>query len=218
MSSVDPGAPLPKTFSKDAPVVGTGTTTSSTASMPREVPRHFGPGAMMTWLFAQMRQSDKDVQECLAQVEGDRAKLATLQELQAIFRGLKNSVFPEGGTGKVMVNETGAYNFQSLKKSDGDPDSAKLNAQPWYQALSATGKQKVWEFIRDAKDGKALEKHVDVMLDTLKDEIGSINSNNELQMISLQHVMQTRNQALQLSSNIIAAIDRAAETPINNLK
>lgn len=98
-------------------------------------------------------------------------------------------------------------------------DKGSLEKQDWYQALSPEGKAAVEKFIMQLNKGDnvVLEKQLDAVLDKVKDDISSLNSNNELQMINLQHVMQTRNQAIQLSSNIISVLDRGADTAINNI-
>ena len=98
-------------------------------------------------------------------------------------------------------------------------DEEKLAQEDWYQALSADGKAAVKTFLNECNtgDGKVMEKQVDKLLDAVKDEISALNSDNELQMINLQHVMQTRNQAIQLASNIISVLDRGADVAINNI-
>jgi hypothetical protein len=237
------------------PMTVTAPKTETIAMSPRgekAFPPNFGAEAMIQWLHAQMRESNKDVQTTLKQVETDRAKLKSLSELQQTLRDLKASCRKEGEDIRADLNkdslnlaqyQTDLALVTSLPKDKGgafgdgtDPtvfkppptggetsvkgvDKAALEKQDWYQALSPEGKAAVEKFITQLNpaDGRVMEKQLDAVLDAVKDDISAINSNNELQMINLQHVMQTRNQAIQLSSNIISVIDRGADAAINNI-
>jgi hypothetical protein len=185
------------------------------------LPSAMCPEALMAWLYTQMRNSNHEVQKTLHDVDTGRARLGQLQKLQQMLRNMKDACRSDGDTSKVAMQDakgcevfdnfkdgkTGAINKDALEKTD------------WYQALSPDGKAEVQAFLEkwnrgEGKDNKVMESQVDTLLDAVKDEISSINSDNELQMINLQHVMQTRNQAIQLCSNIISVMDKAAETPI----
>lgn len=201
---------------------------------------NLGPEAMIQWLYSQMRASNKDVQTTLKQVEGDRSKLNALAKLQQSLRDMKaacgkvegaddpkasihaGSIKPEAYKGEITTRTKtgtvdGVDHYEVTTEYGVDKD--KLAKEDWYQALSPEGKAAIEKFLGQCNpaDGLVMEKQIDAALDKVKDDISALNSNNELQMINLQHVMQTRNQAIQLASNIISVLDRAADVAINNI-
>jgi hypothetical protein len=208
-------------------------------------PPNFGAEAMIQWLYSQMRASNKDVQTTLKEVENDRQKLNHLSKLQQVLRDMKAACVKDGDDVKAPTSSSstdfGQYRTEretgeTYKDWVTDPatgmktlvdipikepclDKGKLESEDWYKALSADGKAAMEMFIWNytGSGGKMPEKQIDAALDKIKDEISALNSNNEIQMINLQHVMQTRNQAIQLASNIISVVDRAADTAINNI-
>lgn len=208
---------------------------------------NFGVQSMIQWLYSQMRASNKEVQETLHTVESSREKLNALSKLQQALRDNKTASFKDGDTTKTNIGSGpihwGEYKTTATVEVPGKTtpvvdaatgktwdapametkvviDMEKLAKEDWYQALSPEGKAAVETFINECNsgDGKVQEKQVDKLLDKVKEEISALNSDNELQMINLQHVMQTRNQAIQLSSNIISVLDKAADHAINNIK
>lgn len=210
--------PMIDTSSSKVSSVGTAPVATKDA---QALPANFGPEQMLAWLYSQMRQSNYDVQLTLKEVDASRTKLNQLGSLQQALRDMKAKTFKDGDEMKASI-DGGSIDWRSFKDtSSGVPvvDHEKLDKEPWYQALGPEGKAAVDKFIVQCNtvDGKVMEKQIDALADKVKDEISSLNSNNEIQMINLQHVMQTRNQAIQLASNIISVVDREADTPIGNI-
>jgi hypothetical protein len=185
------------------------------ASSSPMVPPNLGPEGMIAWLTTQMRRSNADVQITLKEVEGSRGKLDALRKLQVSLREHKSHV---GSEGFVDMSDGHLVEWSKLKTADGKVDMEALKKEDWYQALSPEGKKAAEQFILQGTDGSVTKDECDNFMERVKDDIAGINSENEILMIGLQHTMQTRNQAIQLASNIISVLDRAAETPINNIK
>lgn len=210
--------PMVDTTSKTSKI----TVTPMPVKDPSALPANFGPEQMLAWLYSQMRQSNHDVQVTLREVEASRARLTQLGALQQNLRDLKAKAGVSGGESKATTDGTidwESYRTSDLKTGDSVVDEAKLAKEEWYQALGPEGKAAVKKFVMQCnpEDHLVMEKQIDALLDKVKDEISGINSNNEIQMINLQHVMQQRNQAIQLASNIISVVDREADTPIGNI-
>jgi hypothetical protein len=210
-------------------------------------PPNFGVEQMVTWLQSQMRCSNKEVADTLHTIEHSRDKLKALSALQQELRDMKTKAFKDGEDSKTTLDssaldlagykksETYDAEFRTIVKNpftgkdetivETAPatrvvvDMEKLEKQDWYKALSADGKAAAVQFLTECNtaDGKVGEKQLDKFIDAVKDEVNTLNSDNELQMINLQHVMQTRNQAIQLASNIISVLDRSADVAINNI-
>lgn len=217
-----------------APAAGVGTSLGTTlgaksdaidevAARPaivKNLPPSIGAEQLIQWLFVQMRHSNKDVQACLSEVESTRERLDLVGQLQKALREMKTSSgtgADKSGDSKTSID--GQIKWRDFKNADGTANVELLQKQDWYMALGSSAKAAVKTFIGECNtaDGLVMEKQVDKLMDAVKDDIASMQSNNELLMINLQHVMQTRNQAIQLASNLIGVIDRAADTPINHI-
>jgi hypothetical protein len=181
------------------------------------LPPNVGPEAMIAWLMSQMRTSNKDVRGALTEVETARKRLDVLRGVQQSLRDHKTACHKVGDVSQVNMSDDHGITWSDYETSGGKIDMDKLAKAEWYQALSPEGKKAAEQFIGEGLDGSVNEGEVDKFMDSLKDDVASINSENELLMIGLQHTMQTRNQAIQLASNIISVLDRAADSVIANM-
>lgn len=147
----------------------------------------------------QIEKTDAQIRSHVADVTTKKDKAAVLQQISAGLRQVK------GGSKEAQIEK-----FTELKAL---AEQAGLSAE--------AGKLENWISapggLLDTKS-KWNSDHVEGFAQEMDARMTALTSNTELTMISIQGLMQQRNQVLQLASNVIAALNEPAKNAIGNLR
>ena len=139
----------------------------------------------------QIEKTDTEIRSHIADVTMKKERAAVYQQISAGLRQVKTWGATEQG-----------QKFQELKAL---AEQAGLTAE-------------AGELDTYLQGGKWSSDSLEGLAQKMDSKMTALTSSTELTMISIQGLMQQRNQVLQLASNVIAALNEPAKNAIGNLR
>lgn len=185
----------------------TGGVSSTSASSALSKPIELGPGdlsltELMTWLQTTLDKSDKSIREQMADINQKKDYAAKLGEVIAALQKADN--IKKGS--------------DSGRDTSGLPNLTDFADQEWFKKLPQSVQDSYrWVATDTGSDGIADQGAVKTALSNLTDYVSTLNSSNDTAMIRLQSSLSSRNQALQLISNMLASMNDTAKNTLGHI-
>ncbi len=148
--------------------------------------------------------SSEDVTEFLMRTQLDRVKLLDLK-IHSVVQSMKKRNLELAKINQYMSDMRAA-------RPDGDADEKALMPEHVRQYLSAQGHDV------PAAGTEITQAKFDSTIQSLKGISDGMNNDSQLEMISLQKLTNYRNQAFDMTSNVLSKTMRSKETIIGNMR
>jgi hypothetical protein len=189
-------------------------------SMPTPVQNMNGLSVSEIIEFVQTRLSDIDGQ--IRDLAGDAAmRKHRSEELREFQDAVRSLVGPGGNYDSVGNPDDDDHDAERAKMNDDagarlDKASADLKDNPLLVSHLQALKAKIFA---PGEDGSRISaEQLQKELDWAKDQLTSINSDNEMTMMRLNSMMQLRSQVISSASNMQASINEGMKTVIGNMR
>lgn len=177
------------------------------------------PEALLMYCETQLNSLDSDIQKYMDDQRTQLARKSILQDLETSLKN-NNTVKKEKGMLKHRqhaIADAYATTYAELKAAGFNDEAARVKA----------------DFKKAFPNGDIGQKHPSIKGNTLPtsteseferytqpvtDLIDEIGKNAELNMIKLQSIMSKRQQAIQLTTNMMAKLDRGLDSITANFK
>ena len=148
---------------------------------------------IMTLQLQRAENIDKQIEDQANEMKNRNSNLQVLNELMIKARNEKENK-TEGDTASFKIGDLGPHTMKEWFK--------EFNIEFKPASGDATAKQTTWE----------------TNIQNLKGRVDSLNSNSQLDMIRLQSLMNKRNEAFEMMSNVLAKVGKNRETIVANMR
>ena len=177
-------------------------------------------------LILSMEQSDQALMDKMNAIRELHAqKKAISEEITNITRAMEEAeadsdsdwVYVEGGVeGDIDISTEGSSTLERMFLDSPIGQILVLDNLDDLKLRAACGNQQAAETL--AEYGHYQKKDLDAYVEKLQQELVSLNDSSELMMIDLSRLMNKRNQAVQLTTNIMQSSHQSAMGIIANFK
>jgi hypothetical protein len=164
----------------------------------------FSPELILQYVASRLRDFDDQIRGFMEEAQGRRARADELHKFEEIVRSVTRhdtTGFPDDQ--RAAENTRACQALRKSMKELQDPE-LKSRVQNLIDQIEKTSK---------VDPGSAQQA-----LDYAKDELSSLNSDNEITMMRLNSIVQLRSQVIGASSNMQASINESMKTVIGNMR
>jgi hypothetical protein len=175
------------------------------------------PGMILDYVAMRLGGIDDQMDDFRKEADKRKQRQDDLRNFEAAVRELMGSNGYDTSGVKGKANDTLKYpnrhaeaNAEAIAKLDNA--RSKLAGSPDLQAKIDGLKADILD------DSIITPEKLNNTLENAKDEIAGLNADNEMTMMRLSSLMQMRTQVVQFSSNVMASLNDASKSVIQNMR